>query len=80
MSVEEKRPSPSSSSSAIEKGRVLISDGEVREPALASDNSNSEPEINEKKLLRKIDFALIPWLSFLYLIGELHVQTIKLLD
>lgn len=32
--------------------------------------------INEKKLLRKLDLALIPWLSFLYLLSFLDRTSI----
>ena len=32
--------------------------------------------IDEKKLLRKLDFALIPWLSFLYLLSFLDRTSI----
>ena len=69
MSTEEKRPSPSSSNSAIEKDRASVEENEVK------DLSTTEPAvtIDEKKLVRKIDLALIPWLSFLYLIGELQI-------
>ena len=69
MSVEEeKRSFPSSSNSAIEKDRASVEEKEVKElftpePAVT---------IDEKKLVRKIDLALIPWLSFLYLICELQ--------
>ena len=32
--------------------------------------------IDEKKLIRKLDFALIPWLSFLYLLSFLDRTSI----
>lgn len=32
--------------------------------------------VNEKKLMRKIDIALIPWLSFLYLLSFLDRTSI----
>ena len=33
-------------------------------------------DIDEKKLLRKLDWALIPWLSFLYLLSFLDRTSI----
>lgn len=75
MSTEEKRHSPSSSSSAIEKERTSASEGEIKElpivtGAIGDAATTTTVEIDEKKLLRKIDFALVPWLSVLYLVGE----------
>ena len=70
MSTEEKQPSPSSSSSAIEKDRSVAGEGEIKE--LPAGDTVTKDEIDEKKLVRKIDLALIPWLSFLYLIGEFN--------
>ncbi len=32
--------------------------------------------VDERKLMRKIDFALIPWLSFLYLLSFLDRTSI----
>ena len=73
MSAEEKRLSPSSRKSANEKDPVSVEENEVQgisatEPAVA---------IGEKKLVRKIDLALIPWLTFLYLIGELQTTLLS---
>jgi hypothetical protein len=33
-------------------------------------------EVDERKLIRKIDFALIPWLSLLYLLSFLDRSSI----
>ena len=73
MSAEEKRLSPSSRKSANEKDPVSVEENEVQgisatEPAVA---------IGEKTLVRKIDLALIPWLTFLYLIGELQTTLLS---
>ena len=73
MSAEEKRLAPSSRKSANEKDPVAVEENEVQgisatEPAVA---------IGEKKLVRKIDLALIPWLTFLYLIGELQTTLLS---
>ena len=34
------------------------------------------PDIDERKLMRKLDWALIPWLSFLYLLSFLDRTSI----
>ena len=47
-------------------------DMEKNEAALISEVSVSDcAEINEQRLLRKIDFRIIPWLSLLLFLGTL---------
>lgn len=54
-----------------------------KESDVAHDHTTSsyKPEVDvsgvdERKLMRKIDFALIPWLSFLYLLSFLDRTSI----
>ncbi|KDQ61513.1 hypothetical protein JAAARDRAFT_76589 [Jaapia argillacea MUCL 33604] len=69
-------PSPPSSISS--KGRAEhIEAG--KEDRLTSATYNAEvdtSEVDERKLLRKLDLALIPWLSFLYLLSFLDRTSI----
>jgi len=48
---------------------------EKKEQVVGEDEDEGE-EVDEKKLLRKIDLALIPWLSFLYLLSFLDRTSI----
>ena len=60
MQAPDSRPS-------VEKSEVDVNDpnGSV---AKLDESPIGEPAIDEKKLLRRIDFVLVPWLSFLYLL------------
>lgn len=78
MSSDNKeRVSPSGSSSNIsdEKGRteVVI---EEKEKGAAYGTEIDTSHIDEKKLIRKLDWALIPWLSFLYFLAFLDRTSI----
>lgn len=73
MSVEMKvRESGSTTPKSQEKDQAILSDSI---PVL-SDQKSELPTIDEKKLLRKIDWVLIPWLSFLYLVAFLDRSSI----
>ena len=48
----------------------------VKEKGSEEKGEEEEEVVDEKKLLRKIDFALIPWLSFLYLLSFLDRTSI----
>ena len=63
------RSSASSGQSAVEKGRV-----DVRENIYREDIDTSS--VDERKLIRKIDMRLIPWLSLLYLLSFLDRTSI----
>ena len=39
-------------------------------------NDNQESSVDEKKLMRKIDWAIIPWISLLYLLSFLDRTSI----
>ncbi|THH08865.1 hypothetical protein EW145_g2424 [Phellinidium pouzarii] len=76
-SVEEKvRGSSTGSSTAVSitKERIDIDESAIVPKGTSDDNVSHD--IDEKKLLRKIDFALIPWLSFLYLVAFLDRTSI----
>ncbi|PAV19725.1 MFS general substrate transporter [Pyrrhoderma noxium] len=73
MSVEMKvRESGSTTPKSQEKDQAILSDSI---PVL-EDQKSELPTIDEKKLLRKIDWVLIPWLSFLYLVAFLDRSSI----
>lgn len=68
-------------SPSIEKDSPVLStkDLEASEPIVRYANPLDDPQfasIDEKKLLRKIDMRLIPWLSFLYLLSFLDRSAI----
>lgn len=73
MSIELKtKESGSTTPKSSEKDHAVLS-----ETLPALEGSKSEvPVIDEKKLLRKIDWVLIPWLSFLYLVAFLDRSSI----
>src|SRR5262245_10594040 len=74
---EAPKRSPTFSSPLSEKGRqsqVEVADGTMPTPVFNPDIDVSA--VDEKKLIRKIDFALIPWLSFLYLLSFLDRTSI----
>jgi hypothetical protein len=60
------KASPTSSSLRVETEKdVAVAQG-----------ADTFPDIDERKLLRKMDWALIPWLSFLYLLSFLDRTSI----
>ena len=68
MSIETK----TTDSSSVKKEKY---DVEELSAGLASPQDDLA-NIDEKKLVRKIDFVLIPWLSFLYLVAFLDRTSI----
>lgn len=67
--------SASSGQLADEKGRVAVrEEAEERGGIYREDIDTSE--VNERKLLRKVDMRLIPWLSLLYLLSFLDRTSI----
>lgn len=67
--------SASSGQLADEKGRVAVrEDAEERGGIYREDIDTSD--VNERKLLRKVDMRLIPWLSLLYLLSFLDRTSI----
>ena len=69
MSIDEKgKVSPTVSSTHISEEKVA----RTEEVTIEADTSG----IDERKLLRKLDLALIPWLSFLYLLSFLDRTSI----
>lgn len=74
------KSSSSSTTSADEKGRV----NEVERAVSADEQARKQPYnahidvsgVDEKKLLRKLDLWLVPWLSFLYLLSFLDRTSI----
>lgn len=63
------RSSVSSGKSAGEKGRVDIRERVYRDDVDASG-------VDERKLIRRVDMRLIPWLSLLYLLSFLDRTSI----
>ena len=68
MSIEMK-----TADSSLEKRETYDVEELSNAPSSPQDESAS---IDEKKLIRKIDFVLIPWLSFLYLVAFLDRSSI----
>jgi hypothetical protein len=66
--MEKRAPSPDGSD------KVAISTEENLEQIFNADIDTSG--VDERKLMRKIDMALIPWLSFLYLLSFLDRTSI----
>ena len=69
--MEKRTPSPSTNSTSNGTEKVATStkaDGNVKH--LDVDTSG----VDERKLIKKIDMALIPWLSLLYLLSFLDRQ------
>jgi len=78
MSVEKKvKVSPSGSSTNVsdEKGRTDVVVEEKLEGVTYATQLDTS-HIDEKKLIRKLDWALIPWLSFLYFLAFLDRTSI----
>ena len=72
MSAVEKSGDVSGNSDSGEKTRKHI----VTEEDIPVLDKVEEGKIDEKKLIRRIDWALIPWLSFLYLLSFLDRSSI----
>ena len=73
MSVEDGKLSPASSQLGDEKGH----DETIEKLGVPPYDPEVDLDgIDEKKLIRKIDLALIPWLSFLYLLSFLDRTSI----
>ena len=52
-------------------------DTEKRDAASVSEVADTDfAEINERRLMRKIDFRIVPWLSLLYLLNSLDRSNI----
>jgi len=69
--MEKRTPSPSASDpeASIET--------DEKQPKIAIYNPDIDTSgVDEQKLVRKIDLALIPWLSFLYLLSFLDRTSI----
>jgi hypothetical protein len=60
------------SSSSYQKSRISQEDGE----AVDTSSAGMSVAIDEKKLLRKMDLWLLPWLSVLYLLSFLDRSSI----
>ena len=67
--------SPTGSSTHISDEKYHVeADEKLKVPTYQADVDTGE--IDEKKLIRKLDWALIPWLSFLYLLSFLDRTSI----
>jgi len=76
MSDVEKKTSPTGSSTHVsdEKGNVEMVDEKLKRVTYGEGVDLSH--IDEKKLIRKMDWFLIPWLSFLYFLAFLDRTSI----
>jgi len=69
--MEKRTPSPSASDPEASI------DTDEKRPKITIYNPDVDiSEVDERKLLRKMDLALIPWLSFLYLLSFLDRTSI----
>jgi hypothetical protein len=69
--------SSSSSTGSLEKGRIeRVNDVDPKVQPQVFNPHIDTSGINEKKLLRKLDLWLVPWLSFLYLLSFLDRTSI----
>ncbi|KAJ3481682.1 hypothetical protein NLI96_g7499 [Meripilus lineatus] len=86
-SSTEKKASSSLHSSSNEKGNIVqtedvvspVGDGRLNAETLKHEVYNAHVDVSgvdEKKLLRKLDWWLVPWLSFLYLLSFLDRTSI----
>ena len=71
---QELRSSSSSTTGSDEKGRISGVDGKVHAEVYNAHVDTSG--IDEAKLMRKLDWWLVPWLSFLYLLSFLDRTSI----
>lgn len=73
------RSSGSSTSASLEKGRVerveRADASEKVQPKIYNEHVDTSG-VDEKKLMRKLDLYLVPWLSFLYLLSFLDRTSI----
>lgn len=69
MPIKEKSVDDSGNSDSDEKQQVVAEDINVLDKLGAE-------SIDEKRLMRRVDWALIPWLSFLYLLSFLDRSSI----
>jgi hypothetical protein len=81
MSQLHAKSSSSSTTSADEKGRAREVErtdvhGDEREKSKLFNAHIDVSGVDEKKLLRKLDWWLVPWLSFLYLLSFLDRTSI----
>ena len=81
MSQDNVRSSSSSTTSADEKARINQLEranihGDEREKSKPYNAQLDVSGVDEKKLLRKLDWYLVPWLSFLYLLSFLDRTSI----
>lgn len=72
-------PSSQTSLSSAEKAskadHIEASAGQVQDPNVYRPDIDTS-SVDEKKLIRKLDWALVPWLSFLYLLSFLDRTSI----
>ena len=78
MTDVKEKDSPTGSSTHIsdEKGRVEDVERNERLQVHTYEADVDTSDIDEKKLIRKLDLALIPWLSFLYFLAFLDRTSI----
>ena len=68
---------PSSMSNGNGELSRPMGDTEKRDIAFVGEVADTDfAEINERRLLRKIDFRIVPWLSLLYLLNSLDRSNI----
>lgn len=76
--MDESKISPSSPTSSRlstdKEATIQVEERVVEQPIYNADVDTSS--VDERKLLRKLDIALIPWLSFLYLLSFLDRTSI----
>ncbi|KAG6902544.1 hypothetical protein C0995_014933 [Termitomyces sp. Mi166 len=73
--MNDNQPSPTSSGRELEKEDITSVEGADRHTHIYNSDVDVSG-VDEKKLLRKIDWALIPWLSLLYLLSFLDRTSI----
>ncbi|KII85929.1 hypothetical protein PLICRDRAFT_301846 [Plicaturopsis crispa FD-325 SS-3] len=67
-------PAPSTNLSETEKGRTTTLENKPEVPLYNADVDTSG--VDEKKLMRKLDYRIVPWLSLLYLLSFLDRTSI----
>ena len=60
----------------MESGEKVKASQELEDHVIALDAGLDASEVDERKLVRKIDLYLIPWLSLLYLLSFLDRTSI----
>lgn len=77
MNAEKAPSAHSSARENNEKGYAAHREDVAGAPATAVYNADVDTSgVDEKKLVRKLDWRLIPWLSFLYLLSFLDRTSI----